>query len=78
MPTCFSLLISAIALITGFFVPLALMILAAELVDILTYHFTMDPGGIFPGLAAAILWVLACAQYRGSLMLILRAKPVPE
>lgn len=69
-------LIAGLFLLTGFFVPLALVILAAELVNILTYHVTMDPGGLVPGLVATVLWLLVFANFRGSFTGVLQSKPV--
>jgi len=59
-------LVAGLLLLSGFFVPLALIILAAELVNILTFHATMAPEGFAPGLVAAVLWILVFLQYRVS------------
>jgi putative oxidoreductase len=69
-------LLAGVLLLTGFFVPLALVILAAELVNILTFHATMNPEGIAPGLVASVLWVLVFQQYRSSFAPLLGPKPV--
>jgi putative oxidoreductase len=68
-------LIAGLLLLSGYFVPLALTVLAAEIINILTYHLTMDPGGIAPGLVAAVLWLIVFAAYRGSFAGLLEAKP---
>ena len=68
-------LVAGLLLLSGYFVPLALIILAAELVNILTFHATMDPGGIAPGLVATVLWILVFLQYRASFAPLLAAKP---
>ena len=65
-------------LLAGYFVPFALIVLAAEIVNILTYHLTMDPGGIAPGSVALVLWLLVFLQYRGSFAGVLAAKPGVE
>ncbi len=57
-------LIAGLMLLSGFFVPLALILLAAELVNILTFHATMDPAGFLPGLVATVLWLIVFFQYR--------------
>lgn len=62
-----------VLLLSGFFVPLALTLLAAEIYNILAFHLTLAPG-IGPGLVAAILWVLVFLQYRESFQGIFRAK----
>ncbi len=71
-------LIAGLLFLTGFFVPLALIILAAELVNILTYHVTMDPGGIVPGLVATLLWLLVFASYRRSFAAVLQPRVTAE
>jgi hypothetical protein len=62
-------------LLSGFFVPLALTLLAAELYNILAFHLTLAPASIAPALAASVLWVLVFLQYRNSFTGILVAKP---
>ena len=46
--------------------PLALVLLAAEIFNILAFHLTMAPATIGPGILAAVLWVLAFLQHRPS------------
>jgi uncharacterized membrane protein YphA (DoxX/SURF4 family) len=67
-------LLGGLLLLSGFFVPLALTLLAAELYNILAFHLTLLPG-IAPGLVACVLWVLVFLQYRESFQGILAAKP---
>src|ERR1700728_680175 len=50
--------IGGLLLLSGYFVPLALTLLAAELFNILAFHLTLAPASIAPALVAAILWVL--------------------
>jgi uncharacterized membrane protein YphA (DoxX/SURF4 family) len=68
-------LIGGLLLLSGFFVPLALTLLAAELYNILAFHLTLAPASIAPALAASVLWVLVFLQYRNSFTGILVAKP---
>jgi putative oxidoreductase len=68
-------LIGGLLLISGFFVPLALTLLAAELYNILAFHITFSPATIAPALLSAVLWVLVFLQYRDSFKGILTAKP---
>jgi putative oxidoreductase len=68
-------LIAGLLLISGYFVPLALVVLAAEIVNILTYHITMDIGSIAPALLALVLWLVVFAGYRNSFHGIFAAKP---
>src|SRR5580658_3327008 len=58
--------IGGLLLLSGYFVPLALTLLAAELFNILAFHLTLAPASIAPALVAAILWVLIFRQYRAS------------
>jgi putative oxidoreductase len=66
--------LGGLLLLSGFFVPLALTLLAAVLYNILAFHLTMAPAGIAPGLVACVLWVLVFPQYRESFQGIFSAK----
>jgi putative oxidoreductase len=70
-------LIGGLLLLSGFFVPLALTVLAAELYNILAFHITLSPG-IAPALVACVLWVLVFLQYRKSFNGVLAIKPVVQ
>src|ERR1700690_2285659 len=67
-------LVGGLLLLSGFFVPLALTLLAAELYNVLAFHLTLAPG-IAPALGACVLWVLVFLQYRESLSGLFSAKP---
>ena len=67
-------LVAGLLLVSGYFVPLALVLLAAEIYNILAFHLTMAPATIGPGLLAAVLWVLVFLQYRRSFDGILGAR----
>jgi putative oxidoreductase len=56
----------AILLLINRYVPLALTMLAAELVNILTFHITMQPAGLPMAVVVAILWVLVFLRVRSS------------
>src|ERR1700756_4715785 len=56
--------LGGLLLLSGFFVPLALTLLAAVLYNILAFHLTMAPATIAPALLAAVLWVLAFLRTR--------------
>src|ERR1700741_1925728 len=68
-------LIGGLLLLSGFFVPLALTVLAAELFNILAFHLTLAPATIAPALVASVLWVLVFLQYRTSFKDVLATKP---
>jgi putative oxidoreductase len=70
-------LIGGLLLLSGFFVPLALTLLAAELYNILAFHLTLMPGTA-PALVACVLWVLVFLPYRQSFKGILAAKPAAQ
>jgi putative oxidoreductase len=71
-------LIGGLLLLSGFFVPFALTVLAAELYNILAFHFTLAPASIGPALVGCVLWVLVFLQYRNSFNGVLAAKPVAQ
>lgn len=55
-----------VLLVSGFFVPLALVVLASVIVNILLFHATMDPAGIIPGAIAAGLWLIVAFRRRAN------------
>jgi putative oxidoreductase len=67
--------LGGLLLLSGYFVPLALTLLAAELYNILAFHLTLAPASIPPALVASVLWILVFLQYRESFRGIFRAKP---
>jgi putative oxidoreductase len=71
-------LLGGLLLLSGFFVPLALTVLAAELYNILAFHLTMAPASITPALVASVLWVLVFLQYRESFKGIFSAQPATQ
>jgi uncharacterized membrane protein YphA (DoxX/SURF4 family) len=66
--------LGGLLLLSGFFVPLGLTLLAAEIYNILAFHLTLSPG-IAPGLVACALWVVVFLQYRENFNGILSARP---
>src|SRR5271169_360799 len=71
-------LLGGLLLLSGYFVPLALTVLAAELYNILAFHLTLAPASIAPALVASVLWVLVFLQYRQSFKGIFSAKPATQ
>ena len=67
--------LGGLLLLFGFFVPLALTLLAAEIYNILAFHLTMAPASIAPALVASVLWVLVFVPYRESFKGIFSARP---
>jgi len=70
--------LGGLLLLSGFFVPLALTLLAAELYNILAFHITLAPSTAAPAIVACVLWVLVFLQHRESFKGIFSAKPVPH
>ncbi|MGA8030155.1 MAG: hypothetical protein WB992_23665 [Bryobacteraceae bacterium] len=64
-------------LLVNRFVPLAMVILAAIITNILLFHLTMDPKGIGLGLLAAILWILVFLGHRSSFPALLSGSGHP-
>ena len=52
-----------LALLAGLFVPLALIVVAPVVVNILLFHATMAPAGLPPGLVVAALWVVVAVRH---------------
>jgi putative oxidoreductase len=71
-------LLGGLLLLSSYFVPLALTVLAAELYNILAFHLTLAPASIAPALVASVLWVLVFLQYRESFKGIFSAKPATQ
>ena len=70
--------LGGLLLLSGYFIPLALTALAAELYNILAFHLTLSPATIAPALLASVLWVLVFLQYRKSFTSIFSAKPAMQ
>ena len=71
-------LLGGLLLLSGYFVPLPLTLLAAEHYDILAFHLTLAPASIAPALVACVLWVLVFLQYRENFKGIFSAKPATQ
>ncbi len=70
-------LVGGLLILSGRMLPLGLVMVVPVLVNILTFHATMDPAGIVPGtvlsaLAGVLLW-----GYRGSFSGILSTDAAP-
>ena len=70
--------LGGLLLLSGYFVPLALTVLAAEIYNILAFHLTLAPATIAPALVASVLWVLVFLQYRESFKGIFSARPAAQ
>jgi hypothetical protein len=56
--------VGGVLLLSGQFVPLALVILGPVIFNILLFHSTMAPSGLPPALVAAILWFVIFSGQR--------------
>jgi putative oxidoreductase len=51
-------LLGGLLLLSGQFIPLALVLLGPVIFNILVFHATMQPAGLPPGLVAFLLWLV--------------------
>ena len=58
--------------LSGLFVPLALVVIAPVIVNILLFHLTMAPSGLLPGVVAAGLWAVVALRAWPALAPLLR------
>ena len=65
-------IVSAVLLLANRYVPLALTILGAIIVNILCFHIFMAPAGLPPALVVTILWFLAASSRRSAFTEILQ------
>jgi putative oxidoreductase len=49
-------IVGGLLLLSGQFVPLALVLLGPVIINILLFHVSMQPSGLPPGLLATLLW----------------------
>ena len=70
-------IVCGILLLTGFFVPLALTILAPVVIQIFAFHAFLEPSGIAIGVIALVLEVYLAYSYRSSFTGVLRKKALP-
>lgn len=72
---CFFQLAAGILLLINRYVPLALTVLAAILVNILTTHLLVMHGGLFPApILVVIFWALVFWQHRAAFAPLFNAK----
>jgi uncharacterized membrane protein YphA (DoxX/SURF4 family) len=64
-------------LLVGLYVPLALVVLAPIVLNIVLYHLFLDPGGVAVGLVVLVLEIFLAWSYRGSFHGVLARKAQP-
>ena len=69
-------LLCGLALLFGFFVPLALLVLAPIIVNIVFFHAALDPSGVLVSAVLVALWVGTAMAYRSNLLPLLQARAV--
>jgi putative oxidoreductase len=57
-------LVGGVLLLSGQFIPLALVLLGPVLVNILLFHISFQPSGLPPGILSTVLWVIIFFGYR--------------
>ena len=65
---------AGLALISGFFAPLALVVLAPIIVNILYFHLSLDPVGIPVGIMLAVLAMVVAHGYRNVFLPLLQPR----
>ncbi|HEY3706331.1 MAG TPA: hypothetical protein VGL22_14810 [Terracidiphilus sp.] len=68
--------IPGVLLLINLYVPLALTVLGAVIVNILLAGFLLAPMGIPAGVIVALLWAILFWRYRASFAGIFKARPV--
>jgi len=66
-------LLCGLALIAGFFVPLALLVLVPIIANISFFHLVMDPSSLVVSVALVTLWTVNARDHRDVFRPLLRA-----
>jgi putative oxidoreductase len=59
-------LVGGLLLLSGQFIPLALVLLGPVIVNILLFHISFQPAGLPPGVLSTLLWFIIFFGYRRS------------
>ena len=70
--------IAGVLLLAKRYVPLAVAVLAPEIVNILTFHVTMAPSGLPLALFVAVLWALIFVDVRPAFSGLFQSRLQPE
>ena len=57
-------LVGGVLLLSGQFIPLALVLLGPVLVNVLLFHISFQPAGLPPGVLSTVLWFIIFFGYR--------------
>lgn len=55
---CLVQIVGGVLLLSGQFIPLALILLGPVIVNILLFHISLQPAGLPPGLLTVVLWFI--------------------
>jgi putative oxidoreductase len=55
---CLVQVVGGLLLLSGQFIPLALILLGPVIINILLFHISLQPAGLPPGLVVAVLWFI--------------------
>jgi putative oxidoreductase len=67
-------LVCGVLFLVNRYVPLALVMIAPVLVNILLFHALMNPSGIAPGIVATVLWFVVALRLRPAFAGILQKR----
>ena len=67
-------LICGLALMSGYYVPLALVVLAPIITNILFFGIALDPAGTMIGVTVSVLWILNAREHRTVLLPLLSSR----
>jgi putative oxidoreductase len=70
--------VSGILLLSGFMVPLALVMLAPVIVNVAAFHVFLSPGGLMPAIVVTALELSLAWRYRRSFEPLFRADAVQQ
>jgi putative oxidoreductase len=70
-------LLGGVLLLSGQFIPLALVLLGPVLVNVLLFHISFQPSGLPPGILCTVLWFIIFFGYRQAFAGIFAQKAPP-
>jgi uncharacterized membrane protein YphA (DoxX/SURF4 family) len=71
-------LIGGALLLSGFYIPLGLTLLAPVIVNIVCFHAFMDPAGLPMAIVVAVLWFVAYLGVRSAFAGLLQPRATPR
>lgn len=71
---CLVMVVSGALFLVNRFVPLALVLIAPVIVNILTFHLCMNPAGIVPGVFVTLFWFVIALRERSAFSGVFRSR----